>query len=246
MRRILITVQYLGANFNGVQAQKDESKITVQGVLEDAIQKVLQTKPTIYFSGRLDGGVSALALPAHFDINSEIELDKLQFATNNYLPDYIQVTSIKEVPLTFHARYDAKEKTYRYTMYVSRWVEPFLHRDAMQLYKEPSVELMKEGAKFLVGKHDFSAFMSKNSSIKGTVRTIKFLNIEQKGNVITVEVCGDGFLYNMVRIIVGTLLNVGYSKYEPQMVKSILEGKVRKNAGKMVEAKGLCLIDVKY
>lgn len=246
MIRYLITIQYLGKKFSGFQAQKDNSVVTVQGEIEKAIKEVFKKNITIFASGRLDRGVNAVALMAHFDVEDTVPEYKLIGAINNYLPKEIRIIALKKVANDFHARYMVKQKTYRYSMYVSNCELPLLGERAIRLFKQPNLKAMKKASKVFLGKHDFSAFMSKNSSIKTTVRTIKFIKFKQINNNITMDICGDGFLYNMVRIIVGTLLDVGYSKTTIKQLKNILESKQRKNAGKMVEGYGLQLLNIEY
>ena len=246
MRRFLITIEYLGKNYKGFQLQKNTKLPTVQKVIEDALKEVFKENIKIFASGRLDGGANAKALTAHFDVDNKILTYKIPNAINHFLPSDISITSVEEVDSNFHARYSVKQKTYKYDMYVSRYALPLVDDKMLRLLEEPDIALMLEGSKYLVGTHDFSSFMNKGSSIKTTVREIKTINIEKQENIITLTICGSGFLYNMVRIMVGTLLDVGYKKIEPAQVKSILEKKDRHFAGKMVEAKGLTLLNVEY
>ena len=246
MRRFLITIQYLGKNYNGFQLQKNTNLPTVQKVIEEALYQVFKQKIKIFASGRLDAKANAKALTAHFDIDNKILARKIPAALNHFLPEDVSITNVEEVASHFHARYNVKQKTYSYSMYVSRYNLPLINDRAMQILKEPDIELMLRGSKYLLGTHDFSSFMNKGSSIKTTVREVKSIRIEKQNDLITLTICGSGFLYNMVRIIVGTLLDVGYNKIAPEEVKNILDKKDRHFAGKMVEAKGLTLISVEY
>ncbi|MDD4211617.1 MAG: tRNA pseudouridine(38-40) synthase TruA [Clostridia bacterium] len=246
MRRFLIKIQYLGKNYKGFQLQKNTLEATIQGEIEKALKQVFKEDIKIFASGRLDGGANAEALTAHFDSDNKIATYKVAGAINHFLPSDISIIDAKEVETNFHARYNVKQKTYRYNMYVSRYSLPLIDDRAMQILNEPDISLMQQASKFFIGKHDFSSFMNKGSSIKTTVREVKTLEIIKHNNMITVSICGSGFLYNMVRIIVGTLLDAGYKKIEPIQVKDILVGKNRALAGKMVEAKGLTLLSVEY
>lgn len=246
MRRFLITIQYLGKNYNGFQLQKNTKLPTVQKIIENALKEVFKEEVKIFSSGRLDALANAKALTAHFDVDNKILTSKIPAAINHFLPDDVSIVNVKEVSTDFHARYNVKQKTYSYSMYISRYNLPLLNDTALQIVEELDIELMLKGSRCLLGTHDFSSFMNKGSSIKTTVREVKSLTIEKKENIITLTICGSGFLYNMVRIIVGTLLDVGYKKIEPQEVENILEKKDRRFAGKMVAAKGLTLLNVEY
>jgi tRNA pseudouridine38-40 synthase len=246
MRRFLITIQYLGKNYNGFQLQKNTNLPTVQKVIEEALKQVFKQKIKIFASGRLDAKANAKALTAHFDVDNKILVSKIPAALNHFLPGDVSITNVEEVANDFHARYNVKQKTYSYSIYISRYNLPLIDDRAMQVLKEPDIELMLKGSEYLLGTHDFSSFMNKGSSIKTTVREVKSITIEKQNNITTLTICGSGFLYNMVRIIVGTLLNVGYKKIEPAQVKNILDKKDRHFAGKMVEAKGLTLVSVEY
>jgi len=175
MRRFLITIEYVGTNYNGLQLQKNEKRNTVQGEIEKALKQVFLTDVKMFSSGRLDAGVHSLGLMAHFDVENNIETRKIANALNHYLPSDISVICVKEVPLDFHARYNVTQKTYEYRMYVSEFRRATYDDRALQLYKMPNIALMQQACNYLLGTHDFSAFMSQKSSVKTTVRTIKQL-----------------------------------------------------------------------
>lgn len=246
MRRILIIVQYIGTNYNGFQKQPDPKLKTVEGMLNIAFKEVFREDVKLIASGRLDAGVSAAMLPIHFDTENKIPLWKVKGAINRFLPKDIRVFKTEEVDENFHARFSVKQKTYRYSMYVSPDEMPFLEHDHYRLNTMPDVDLMKEASKYLIGQHDFSAFMSKKSSIKTTVRNISNIEIIKNNTGIYLNITGNGFLYNMVRIIMGTLLDVGYGKIKPVKVQEILESKARKNAGKKAPGHALMLLSVEY
>ena len=245
MKKFLITIQYLGKNYFGFQKQETEPR-TIQGVIEKALKDLTGENIEIFASGRTDAGVSAYAQTAHFESNTTIPAKKLPFALNERLPNDIKITDCKEVPCDFHARFDVKKKTYVYNLYFGPHMLPFYDERSYWIKKQPNIKLMKQCAKLLEGKHNFKCFMSSGGQSKTFERIIYYIDIEQKGNLITIEVCGNGFLYNMVRIIVGTLLEVGNKKKTIEDVKLALEKQDRSLAGFLVPAKGLYLKEVKY
>lgn len=245
MKKYLITIQYVGKNYFGFQKQESEPK-TIQGVLEREFSKLFGENIEIFASGRTDAGVSAYAQTAHFESETNIPAEKIPFAINERLPKDIKVTSCREVDSNFHARFDVKKKTYVYNIYFSPHLLPMLDENSYWIKKQPNIKLMKECAKMLEGKHNFKAFMSSGGQAKTYERIIYYIDIEQKNNQITIEVCGNGFLYNMVRIIVGTLLEVGYKKKTKEDIKLAMDKQDRTLAGYLVPAKGLYLKEVKY
>ena len=245
MKKYLITIQYVGKNYFGFQKQENEPR-TIQGVLEREFSKLFNENIEIFASGRTDAGVSAYAQTAHFESNTTIPAEKIPFAINERLPKDIKVTSCKEVDSNFHARFDVKKKTYVYNINFSQHLLPMLDENAYWIKKQPNIKLMKECAQMLEGQHNFKAFMSSGGQAKTYERIIYYIDIEQKNNQITIEVCGNGFLYNMVRIIVGTLLEVGYKKKTKEDIKLAMDKQDRTLAGFLVPAKGLYLKEVKY
>lgn len=245
MKKFLITIQYLGKNYFGFQKQDNEPR-TIQQVIEDALHNLTGEHIEIFASGRTDAGVSAYAQKAHFESETTIPASKIPFALNEKLPDDIKITDCQEVPKDFHARFDVKKKTYVYNLYFSPHLLPFYDERSYWIKKQPNIKLMKQCAHLIEGKHNFKCFMSSGGQSKTFERTIYYIDIQQKGNFITIEVCGSGFLYNMVRIIVGTLLEVGNKKKTLDDVKTAMEKQDRSLAGFLVPAKGLYLKDVKY
>ena len=241
--RIILGIQYDGKNFCGWQIQPNER--TVQQTVEEAILKLTSEKVSLTGSGRTDSGVHALCQVAHFDIEKGLPPEKYAPALNGLLPGDVQILFSMLAPEGFHARFGAKKKTYRYTFYVSDVKLPLKEAYAQRILFA-DVKKMQEGAKYLVGEHDFKCFLASNSSVKDTVRTIYSCKVTAKGNEIYLEVCGNGFLYNMVRTIAGTLLYVGEGKFKPEYVKEIIESENRLNAGKTMPAKGLMLKNVCY
>ena len=237
MKNIKLIIEYDGTNYYGWQKQND--KVTIQGTLEEAVRNLTKEENDVIGCSRTDSGVHARGFVASFKTESTVPPHKFREAINYRLPDDIVVLSSEEVSEDFHPRYLAKGKTYEYTIY-NNLVPTALNRAFSYHYKYPlDIESMKEACNFFKGTHDFKAFRSEGSSVKTTVRTIYDLNIKTEGDFIKISVSGDGFLYNMVRIIVGTLINVGRGKIAPHDIEKIIAGKDRKEAGDCVPAKGL-------
>lgn len=248
MRNIKLTLQYDGTNYQGwqKQKQKDREAITIQETLENAISLLTNEEINLQGSSRTDAGVHAKGFVANFKTTTNIPESKYREAINARLPKDIVIIKSEEVEENFNSRYDAKGKTYSYTI-INRDIYPVIGRQYMHHVKSPlDVEAMKKACKYFIGTKDFISFRSSGSSTKTTVRTIKDLHIETDNDMIKIYVTGDGFLYNMVRIIVGTLLMVGKNSIKPEEVKYIIEGKDRTKAGSCVPAKGLTLEKVFY
>lgn len=244
MMRYKLTIQYDGTAYCGWQKQKNG--ISVQEVLTTALQSLAKGEVKLVGSGRTDAGVHAEGQVAHVDMDTPVPAEKIALAVNARLPSDIVVLKSELGGEDFHARYSAKRKTYRYSTYVSDVVLPLRDRYALKLDKLPDIEKMKEGAGLIEGEHDFKCFLSSGSAVKDTVRTVYSLNVELKDGGVEFSVCGNGFLYNMVRIIVGTLLDIGYGVRSVQdLEKALLTGD-RKLCGKTVAAKGLRLSSVEY
>lgn len=244
MRRLVIVVEYLGKNYQGWQAQ--QHKNTICDVLTEAMQKVLGHNVMLFVSGRTDLGVNALRQYAHFDTESTITPLGLCLGVNTKLPPDIAIKECYEVPNDFDARFSVEAKTYLYKIYVSPTPSPLRHHTHAQLYFPLDMAKMKEAAEYIVGEHDFKAFMARGGHAKTTVRTVYNIKIREVKDEIHFEVSGNGFLYNMVRIIVGTLVKVGQGKIPPQQVKQMVETGDRKLGGKTMEPQGLYLKSVKY
>lgn len=247
MRTIKLTIEYDGTHFYGWQIQ-EKSKRTVQGEFYKAFQKVFKAQPCLIGSGRTDSGVHALGQVAHFKTNSKLPVQKIISALNANLPSDIAVVDAREVNKNFHAQFSAKSKIYRYTI-LNRSARPALKRQLCYFYPFPlNIKLMQTEAKALVGKHDFSSFRASDPARqeKDSVRTIKKLAISKQGDTITIDIEANGFLYKMVRNIVGTLLEIGSDWLPKGSIKKILAKKSRTAAGKTAATKGLTLIKVKY
>ena len=197
-------------------------------------------------SGRTDAGVHSLGQVANFKVKSDFPIEKIPIALNSQLKNSIVIKKAEEVDERFHSRYNAKNKTYRYIINNSK-TGTAIYRNLEYCYPiELDVEKMKEAAKYFEGEHDFKAFKSSGTSGKNSVRTIYNAQVRKEGERIFIELTGNGFLYNMVRIISGTLLDVGLGKIKPEDIKEIIEKKDRQNAGKTLPAHGLYLVKVEY
>lgn len=244
MGRYMITVEYDGRNYDGWQAQ--EGRKTIEGTIESAIYNVTQEQVTIFGSGRTDSGVNAIGQTAHFDLSKDIECDTLLKAINFYLPCDIAVKNVVKRDPDFHARYDVKVKTYLYKIYNSKVRSPLREGRYYHCSYNLDIDSMSKAAKYLIGEHDFKGMMSLGSSVKTTVRTIYDVKIIKEGEEISVFVSGSGFLYNMVRIIVGTLVDIGRGKKTPSDMQRLVEEGDRKLQGAVAPAYGLYLYSVEY
>ena len=242
--RIVLEIEYDGTDYCGWQIQPNGD--TVQEEIELAIEKVTGVRSQVCGSGRTDSGVHAAGQVAHFDTNSSIPPEKFAAAINAVLPNDIKIKRSKQADENFHARFSAKKKTYVYKMYVEEFVSPLKDRYALCIPYKLNAENMQKAANMLIGEHDFKCFLAANSDVKDTVRTIYRSQITFNGDDIEYTVTGNGFLYNMVRIIVGTLLKVGEGKMVPDELNEILSSGDRTKAGATVPARGLTLLSVEY
>lgn len=244
MRNIRLEIEYDGTNYCGWQIQRKTNSI--QQTLEKTLRKILQEKIKLIASGRTDAGVHAQAQVANFKTNSSISLTKLQRALNGLLPDDLVITGIEEAGLDFHSRFDAKSKVYRYIILNRAY--PCAHlRNRAYFYSFPlNTKLMQDESRVLLGRHNFHSFQSGGSAEKNPVRTIKKLKITADRPFIYIDIEADGFLYNMARNIVGTLIEVGRGRLKKGGLKAILLAKNRRLAGPTAPAKGLCLMKVNY
>ncbi|EKQ52167.1 MULTISPECIES: tRNA pseudouridine(38-40) synthase TruA [unclassified Clostridium] len=244
MRNIKLIIEFDGSNFCGWQRQPKGR--TVQKTIEDAISKITGEEILINGSSRTDAGVHAREMVANFFTSSTIPGDKFREAINTKLPKDVSIIKSEEVSEDFHARYSSKGKTYSYTI-VNRYERLSLGHQYLYHYKyNLNIHEMGKACQYFIGIHDFRAFMSPGSSIKTTVRNVTELYIEQKGDKIKIFITADGFLYNMVRIIVGTLIKVGSGKLAPEDIENIIVEGNRKRAGMCVPPNGLILEKVFY
>ncbi len=244
MKRIKLTIAYDGTNYCGWQIQPNG--ITVEEVINKALQKLTGEPILVIGASRTDSGVHAMGNVAVFDSETTIPPEKIAVALNQRLPDDIVITKSEEVPLDFHPRYCDCSKTYEYHIINTRIPIPTKRLTNYFVSYDLNIDHMKEAASYLVGEHDFVSFCNVRTDVENTVRTITALDILTNGNEITIRITGNGFLYNMVRIIVGTLIRVGRGYYEPMKVKEILEAKDRKAAGVTAPAHGLMLMEIYY
>ena len=244
MRNIKLLIEYEGKGFNGWQ--KQPNILNIQGEIERAIEEITGEEVDLIASGRTDAGVNAIGQVANFRTNSTIEIEKLPYAINSKLKKSILIKDAEEVEEKFHSRYSVHSKTYRYTINNSQFGTA-IYRDMEYHFPiKLDVKKMKEAAKLFEGEHDFKGFKASGTSSKSSVRTIYKADVKQDGDRIYIELTGNGFLYNMVRIISGTLLDVGLGKIDVNDIPEIIDSKDRKRAGKTLPAHGLCLVKVEY
>lgn len=245
MRNIKVILQYEGTRYQGWQRQ-ESTENTIQGKLETLLTKMCGKKVEVDGSGRTDAGVHALGQVANFHIDIEMSAEEIMEYMNAYLPEDIAVIAAEEASKRFHSRLNAKGKTYRYRVINSKIPHIFDRRYAYAIPEKLDMEAMKRAAEFFIGTHDFKAFTSNKRSKKSTVRTIEEIKIEKSGDIIDMTFCGNGFLYHMVRIMTGTLLEVGLHKRDEAQIEELLGGGTRAEAGMLVPAKGLTLVEVRY
>ncbi len=242
--RYRITVQYNGAAYSGWQSQ--ENARSVQSVVEKAMAEVLGHEVRVFGCGRTDRGVHAEMQVCHFDTPKRLHVSTFPMGVNLRLPPDVALTDCRLVAEAFDARFDATKKRYVYRAYISPYRHPLLDGRFAQFYKMPDVEKMRQAAKYFLGEHDFASFMASGSQTKNTVRELYRFDLVRNGEELLFLVEGNGFLYHMVRILVGTLLEVGYGKRAPEEMPALLQARCRKKSGKTAPACGLCLQHVWY
>lgn len=245
MRNLKMVIEYDGTRYKGWQKQKD-NVATIQDKIENVLSKMTNEDIQVIGCGRTDTGVHAKNYIANFHTKSTLTNEDILNYLYEFLPEDIVVKSVTDVHERFHSRYNAKAKTYEYTINNGKYRNVFNRKFTYHIEEEINLNAMMAAADVLVGTHDFKSFTSLKSDNKSTVRTINYIDITKDDETIKIEVNGDGFLLNMVRIIVGTLLEVGKSQLKPSDVAKILEAKERAQAGPMAQAKGLCLKEVEY
>jgi tRNA pseudouridine38-40 synthase len=219
---------------------------TIQETIEEVLCKILQEKIKLIASGRTDAGVHAQAQVANFKTDSDITFNKLARALNGLLPEDIVVSKAEEAPLNFHSRFSAKSKVYRYTILNRKNPSAFL-RDTVYFYPfSLNIKLMQRESRALLGRHNFKSFQASDNIERNPVRKIKKLKITKEKKLIYIDIEADGFLYNMVRNIIGTLMEIGRRRLSPGSLRKILSSQNRKYAGPTAPADGLCLLKVKY
>ncbi len=244
MRRIRLTVAYDGTNYCGWQIQTNG--ITIEEVLNTALSRMLGESVAVIGASRTDSGVHAAGNVAVFDSETRIPPGRISYALNRHLPEDVVIVKSDEVPLDWHPRYRDCTKTYEYRILNTQIADPTRRLYTFFVSYELNLENMRKAAGYLVGRHDFASFCSAHAGVEDTVRVIYALDIVSVGDELRIRVTGNGFLYNMVRIIVGTLLRVGRGFYTPEQVKEILESKNRRAAGVTAPPQGLKLVEIKY
>lgn len=244
MRNIKLIIEYDGKPFNGWQ--KQPNKLNIQGEIEKAIQEITGEEINLIASGRTDAGVHSLGQTANFKTNSKIPIEKFSKAINSRLKKSIVIKSAEEVEESFHSRYSVKSKTYRYVINNSENGTAIYRGLEYHIPMKLDHEKMNVAIKYFIGEHDFKGFKASGTSSKSSVRTIFEGSVKKEGEKIIIELTGNGFLYNMVRIIAGTLVEVGLKKIEPEEIEKIINSKDRTKAGKTLPPQGLYLLKVEY
>ena len=244
MKRILLTISYDGTNYSGWQKQKNA--VTVQGEFDKACSTLFKTDIESIGASRTDAGVHALGQRAVIDVDTSIPAEKIPLALNPLLPDDIVVTHAEEVGADFNPRFKALKKIYEYSIYNAPFRNPLYRNYSEYVRCELDLDSMRTACEAFVGEHDFRAFCASGNSSKTTVRTIYSLDIEKDGDFIKIRVTGNGFLYNMVRIIAGTLIYVGEGRIAPDDLPEIIASGDRRKAGKTAGPSGLVLVKIMY
>ena len=244
MKRVKLVVAYDGTNYRGWQIQNNGE--TIESMLNRAISSLTGEDIHVMGSSRTDSGVHAMGNVAVFDTEARMAADKFSYALNQRLPEDIRIQNSCEVPSDFHPRYQKTVKTYEYRILNREFPLPAYRLNAHFTYRPLDIARMQEAACYLEGEHDFQSFCAAGAQVKTTVRTIYELTVEKEGDLIVIRITGNGFLYNMVRIIAGTLMKVGMGEWEPERMTEILEGRDRKLAGPTAPAKGLTLMEIHF
>ncbi|MBQ8625287.1 MAG: tRNA pseudouridine(38-40) synthase TruA [Agathobacter sp.] len=244
MMRVKLVVAYDGTNYSGWQLQKNA--ITIEQKLNEALTNLLGEKIVVIGASRTDAGVHSLGNVCIFDTDTRMPAEKICFALNSRLPEDIVVQDSCEVAADFHPRAGKSSKTYEYRILNRTFPDPTRRRDTYFYHYSLDVEAMKKAASYLEGEHDFKSFCSVHAQVETTVRTIYSCTVEKEDEVIKIRVTGNGFLYNMVRIIAGTLIEIGAGKRAPEEIVTMLEKADRTAAGPTAPAHGLTMIGIQY
>ena len=244
MKRIGLIVAYDGTNYCGWQVQPNG--ITIQGELNRCLSELLGEEIETIGASRTDAGVHAMGNVAVFDTNTRIPGEKISYALNQRLPEDIRIQLSEEMPLDFHPRYCDSVKTYEYRILNRRFPVPTERLYSYFYHYKLDVEKMRAATSYLIGRHDFASFCGSGAQVKSTVRTIRSIEIERYEDMITIRISGEGFLYNMVRIIAGTLIEIGNGQYPPERVRDILNACDRAAAGPTAPAHGLTLMGIEF
>ncbi len=244
MKRVMLTVAYDGTNYHGWQLQPNG--ITIEEVLNRKLTELLKEEITVIGASRTDSGVHAYGNVAVFDTNARMPGDKFSYALNQRLPEDIRIRASREVPADFHPRKTDSIKTYEYHILNEEFPNPVKRLYSHFTYIPLDAEKMQQAARYLIGEHDFQSFCSAGAQTETTVRTVCSCDVFQNNTEITIRISGAGFLYNMVRIIAGTLMDIGAGKYPPQKMQDIIAACDRSAAGPTAPAKGLTLISYQF
>ena len=244
MKRVKLTVAYDGTNYCGWQVQPNG--ITIESELNKHLSELLKEEIHVIGASRTDAGVHAKGNVAVFDTSARMPAEKISYALNTRLPEDIRIQESCEVAADFHPRFRKTVKTYEYKICNRRFPDPCTRLYSLFYYWDLDTEKMRQAAQYLVGTHDFTSFCTNKPEVTDRVRTIYSLDVLQDGEMITIRVCGNGFLYNMVRIITGTLLRVGSGMIKPEEIPEILDAKDRSRAGETARPHGLTLVKIEY
>ena len=243
-KRVRLTVAYDGTNYHGWQVQKNG--ITIESELNRCLSDLLKEPIEVIGASRTDSGVHALGNIAIFDTVNRMPAEKISYALNQRLPEDIRIQKSEEVALDWHPRHCDSRKTYEYRIYRGQFPMPVKRLYSLFTYHALDVNKMQEAAAYLEGEFDFKSFCQTGAQVESTVRTLYSVEVEEQGGDLVIRVCGNGFLYNMVRIIVGTLLEIGEGKRDPMDIFAILEAKDRAAAGPTAPAHGLTLVKYEF
>ena len=244
MRRIKLVVAYDGTNYHGWQVQPNG--ITIESELNRCLSELLGEEIKVIGASRTDAGVHALGNVAVFDTDARMPAEKISLALNTRLPEDIRIQDSCEVQADFHPRFQKTTKIYEYRILNRRFQDPTRRLYSFFYYYPLDVEKMRQGAAYLVGEHDFKSFCTVKPGVENTVRTVYAVRITEDDGMITIRISGNGFLYNMVRIIAGTLIRVGGGTIKPEQMKEILEARDREAAGETARPEGLTLVEIQY
>lgn len=243
-KRVRLTVAYDGTNYHGWQIQNNG--ITIEGELNRCLTELLQEPIMVIGASRTDSGVHALGNIAVFDTVNRMPAEKISYALNQRLPEDIRIQKSEEVAIDWHPRHCESRKTYEYRIYRGQFPLPTKRLYSLFSYHEYDVDKMRKAAAYLEGEHDFKSFCQTGAQVESTVRTVYSVDVEEQGRDLVIRVCGSGFLYNMVRIIAGTLMEIGQGKREPEDIERILRARNREAAGPTAPAHGLMLLKYEF
>lgn len=244
MKRVKLTVSYDGTNYCGWQVQPNG--VTIESELNQHLSELLKEEIHVIGASRTDAGVHAMGNVAVFDTQARMPAEKISFAMNTRLPEDIRIQRSEEVPADFHPRFQKTIKTYEYRICNRTFPDPCSRLYALHYYWNLDEQKMQQAADYLIGTHDFTSFCTHKPEITDHVRTIYSLDVLREGDMIRIRICGNGFLYNMVRIITGTLLRVGSGMLSPEEIPEILAARSRSRAGETARPHGLTLVEIRY